>query len=968
MVYWQLLGITLISILMQGEAEISSPEQPDNRTVGYEMLDSGEVLHFWNVYDDYYVYTSSGIQLTNHYDDYWSRNIFCSGFNISGWEFDCVDELPLDGYSIDTDDSTYINITGWFTLTKTVDKKKYKIKFYLLSHLKDYDNNLTVIITAENVGNRDLPYDLGIAWKITDIDIGKNNNSADYLYINESYFDLNTSFNNSYSDLEEAKIYLADEITGENLWLSWDKNLSYVVDTNNQTETLIINVGNLSVGQKKQSTFYWFDDICAVYCTMNQPTSNVEIEQLGTYTSQLTMTWAGGCTGSQSVGIQWHDGVVYTYMTTTSNLSITGWNPTSGTTQTKTVTGKELGLNYMTVGRCQYGRRFGGTGARYVNVTETELGNCTYYQITTDTTLSANNYSCFNITSDDVTLDCNGYSVIGNQEPEFYSVIVSNSDDVVVKNCNFYDRPQVISVLSSDNFRYINNTANDGERIQPTGATIRVMYVYNSSNTTAENSSFNNFYSNNTNSGASSLSDHTAIYLDNTTDFTAYNITCFNITGSYVYWAELIFYREPYGVCMKLNISNHTAFLNGKVNITGRNYAFQHETQHNNYYFDVNNSNFHSSGIRLPTENVTAYNNSVYNPPQNGIYIGYYTDVAVIDSNSVFMTTSNECFADYSACVDCRIINNYCDGNNNNSQGIAVSSNDLIIKNNVFENFKASSGSVVYLWGKNNVIIDNNTFRNMNYSGIRSGGIKVLGTNITITNNYMENFTQGAGYIIASNSQNIINATMINFSDETFYLYVMGSNELNCTDCTYNKSLTITFESSNHFYNRYTTTINITNSTESALSGVNVSVYNLTNDLVFDDLTGASGLLTTILIEFYQNSTDRTYHTNHTINATLTSYDDNVTSHNINFRTTINLTMYVTSLDLCPVIVNNWNVSENTTCYDQIINVTGNLRILNDVYLRLYNVTGYQDLSKNFILGYGNHNFLADNNSKWVTA
>ncbi|MBU0497008.1 MAG: hypothetical protein KKG04_03525, partial [Candidatus Thermoplasmatota archaeon] len=49
------------------------PEKPAE--IGYEFLDNDLVLHIWNRYDHYYFNTTSGIQLTNHKDDYWSHNV-----------------------------------------------------------------------------------------------------------------------------------------------------------------------------------------------------------------------------------------------------------------------------------------------------------------------------------------------------------------------------------------------------------------------------------------------------------------------------------------------------------------------------------------------------------------------------------------------------------------------------------------------------------------------------------------------------------------------------------------------------------------------------------------------------------------------------------------------------------------------------------------------------------------------------
>jgi len=45
--------------------------------IGYELLDNNKVVHIWNAHDDYYFNASSGIQFTNHFQEYWTRNIFC---------------------------------------------------------------------------------------------------------------------------------------------------------------------------------------------------------------------------------------------------------------------------------------------------------------------------------------------------------------------------------------------------------------------------------------------------------------------------------------------------------------------------------------------------------------------------------------------------------------------------------------------------------------------------------------------------------------------------------------------------------------------------------------------------------------------------------------------------------------------------------------------------------------------------
>jgi hypothetical protein len=58
---------------------LTDPPSSSN-LVGFELLDDGDVLHIWNNLDHYYFDTDSGIQLTNHYDEYWSHNVLMLGY------------------------------------------------------------------------------------------------------------------------------------------------------------------------------------------------------------------------------------------------------------------------------------------------------------------------------------------------------------------------------------------------------------------------------------------------------------------------------------------------------------------------------------------------------------------------------------------------------------------------------------------------------------------------------------------------------------------------------------------------------------------------------------------------------------------------------------------------------------------------------------------------------------------------
>ena len=98
----------------------------DTRDIGYEFLDDNKVVHIWNTQDDYFFDVDSGIQLTNHYEDYWTRNIFCIGYyNNDEWnKINCADELTGFNKDIDTDSSTFVEAVLW----KDIEYNGYNLR------------------------------------------------------------------------------------------------------------------------------------------------------------------------------------------------------------------------------------------------------------------------------------------------------------------------------------------------------------------------------------------------------------------------------------------------------------------------------------------------------------------------------------------------------------------------------------------------------------------------------------------------------------------------------------------------------------------------------------------------------------------------------------------------------------------------------------------------------------------------
>jgi YHS domain-containing protein len=233
--------------------------------IGYELLDKGEVLHIWNKYDSYYFDTDSGIQLTNHYDEYWSHNVLMLWYyNNDKWNLIYrTDELTGFNKDIDRDNETYVNATLW----KDLIYKGYEFRLAIRYHLGIDDNELTVIPYIKNIDDENIPYILGFGWEMKDIQIDMTS-SGDYIDVNHTMYYLNQTLNNTYTDLLESEFYLMENITAgrtKSLYLKWDETLPYKLRVKSRTGqynapvTLFVRIGTLGVDQEKSTEMYWYD-------------------------------------------------------------------------------------------------------------------------------------------------------------------------------------------------------------------------------------------------------------------------------------------------------------------------------------------------------------------------------------------------------------------------------------------------------------------------------------------------------------------------------------------------------------------------------------------------------------------------------------------------------------------------------------------------------------------------------------
>ena len=261
------VNIFLVSILFSTFLSTSfgigaSFDKNNINPIGFELLENNTVAHIWNPDDDYFFNHSSGIQFTNHFNEYWTHNIFCAGYKhpVDGWKYDCNDALPFT-WSKSTDNATYVNITGY--KDKTISGRT--IRFAIRYHLKLNDTKLSIILYEKNIGSLDVPYDTGFAWRVNDIKIS-NDVENDQLLVNRTYYWLNESLDLRFTNMNQSEYVVVDYNKPNYLILQWNENLNYFLDAKSTAQynapiTLGINAGTLSVGQSKTTTMYWKDAV-----------------------------------------------------------------------------------------------------------------------------------------------------------------------------------------------------------------------------------------------------------------------------------------------------------------------------------------------------------------------------------------------------------------------------------------------------------------------------------------------------------------------------------------------------------------------------------------------------------------------------------------------------------------------------------------------------------------------------------
>lgn len=335
--------------------------------VGYKI--NNGTLHLWNEYDNYYFNVTNGCfgQFTNHYNDYWSKNVFGIGVEINNdWQYYYSDTLCDWNYNIyNTSEKVYFNLTRIFEPVNN-----YPIGIGIIGELGKYDDMINLTFAIKNLGNNQINNNLRLGWHIRDIRI---NNALEDTY---GWFDDGSLYgnlgtiNNDLVYHNEGYSSLTIGREGQGIIVDWNENADdYIIihgtsPQYNAPISLILQTQGLNIGQTKNTTIRWLD-ACVLFpgSTFTYPSRSLSPTTINTsaYPNNQSIM---GCYPNVLNGQG--SGIVMFYETNQTGSWVT--IPTSDATKTFDCSGTTCGVSSATSGNWYYktltGRNIGEGNVR----------------------------------------------------------------------------------------------------------------------------------------------------------------------------------------------------------------------------------------------------------------------------------------------------------------------------------------------------------------------------------------------------------------------------------------------------------------------------------------------------------------------------------------------------------------------------------------------------------------------------
>ncbi len=483
---------------------------------------------------------------------------------------------------------------------------------------------------------------------------------------------------------------------------------------------------------------------------------------------------------TSNLTIQWY---IRVYTTNTQGTSIAGVDvnvsdaygtkifsgstDSSGLTAWATLNDTTFGFSpkYYNVHSFNANHTLYGTTIRSFNITGTQQVNLTLGcgALSLNNTLSGNVTAlgtCFTFEDDNLTLDCRGYTVIGNGSGS--GVNATGRKNLVIKNCNFQNFTVGINFTKTNYSTILNNSV---WNVSQVGIALATSNSSNISSNTLYNSSSNGLYAYH--------SDNNSILFNNVYNNSNNGVFIFSSANNTVS-SNNVTYNFGNGVLVDGG-SGNTVSSNILRNNSDDSIRVQGSTSGNTFSYNNISSSFR--GIRLfQAHNNVISSNNISNITQFGIQFSYSNNNTARFNNVSFciMDGINGIYNTYSNVSYNRFFNNSRYGMRESE-----SSNGTFSNNEVFNN--SGSGLLFSAMNYSN-FSHNNVYSNSFYGFYLSG----IGDTVSF-NNFSNNSWHGLS-IISGDNNAISSNRVFNNTRSGILLWLSDNNTLS-NNSVYNNSL-----------------------------------------------------------------------------------------------------------------------------------------------------------------------------------
>lgn len=379
---------------------------------------------------------------------------------------------------------------------------------------------------------------------------------------------------------------------------------------------------------------------------------------------------------------------------------------------------------------------------------------------------------------------------------------------------------------------------------------------------------------------------------------------------------------QYYGHGINLAGSLNNNLINNTINTAGTNgYGFWLESTSDSN--TISNNTIKTTGTSNPIYLTSSSNNNISNNIVNSSAAGYaaHSIYLVTSSNNSILNNAIFCKGTTAAGIDL-----YTSSNSNNIVGnnitsytasgygiwLWTNSNSNIFSNNTIVT-KGTTSPGINLWTNTN----NNTFSGMDIKTISNYAVNLFDTqhNFSISDSIINSSGGQDFYIESTSTGGIWNFTNVTRADGSLI----------------NVTWTAGGKGTLNMMNWANTYVNSTNG--SALSGANVSAFNVNGVLQFSFLTGADGYTGRQALTYYvRNNTSgatTTYYTNHTFNASYSIAP--VQTQSLNMSTNRNVVFSFDSVAPTASILTNFSnaTNINTGNLNFTVNLTDGVSLKN---------------------------------------